>query len=463
VAARAYLEAMPYLPLDDADRRAMLGVVGAASADDLFGSVPPVLRAPPLDLPPPLGEQELVDELSRLAARNRPLGSLDAFLGAGVYRRFIPAIVRATVARPEFYTAYTPYQAEASQGTLQTIFEWQSMICELTALDVANASMYDGATAAAEALMMATAQTRRRRVAVSTGVHPEVARVVETYARGRGVAVDRIELNGGVSDPARVAAALGAEHAALLVAQPTFLGTLETLPDLAEAAHAAGALAVASVDPIACAVLLPPGEAGFDIAVGDGQPLGIPPSFGGPHVGFMSARQALVRRLPGRLVGMTRDRSGRRAFALTLQTREQHIRREQATSNICTNHALMALAATVYMAHMGAGGLQAVAEISARRAHHLATALADLENLELAFPEAPFLWEFALRLPGDADEAAARLRQRGILAGLPLGRVDAALRDCLLVCCTEMTPPAAIDRYLEAARDLVRLRERTPA
>jgi glycine cleavage system P protein (glycine dehydrogenase) subunit 1 len=454
---------MGYLPLDDADRGAMLEVVGATSMGDLFATVPPALRDPSVDLPPPLGEQELVEELSRLAARNRPLGGLDSFLGAGVYRRFIPAIVRATVSRPEFYTAYTPYQAEASQGTLQTIFEFQSMICALTGLEVANASMYDGATAAAEALMMTTAHTGRRRVAVSAGVHPEVAAVIETYARGRGVAVDRIELSGGLTDPARVAARLGEDHAALLVAQPTFLGTLETLPELAEAAHAVGALAVAHVDPIACAALVPPGDAGCDVAVGDGQPLGIPPSFGGPHVGFMAARQALVRRLPGRLVGMTRDRSGRRAFTLTLQTREQHIRREQATSNICTNHALMALAATVYMAHMGAGGMRAVAEISAQRAHHLATELGRLEGLDLAFPQAPFLWEFALRVPGEAAEVAAWMRRRGIVAGLPLGRVDAALGDCLLVCCTETTSPVAIARYVEAARELAARRERTPA
>jgi glycine dehydrogenase subunit 1 len=446
---------MAYLPLDDTDRRAMLEVVGADSADDLFSSIPAALLAPPLELPPPLGEQELVEELSRLAARNRPLGGLDAFLGAGVYRRFIPAIVRATVARPEFYTAYTPYQAEASQGTLQTIFEFQSMICALTGLDVSNASMYDGATAAAEALLMAVAHTGRTRVAVSAGVHPEVRRVIDTYARARGVTVDRIELDGGLSAAAAVAARLGADHAALLVAQPTFLGTVESLGELAGAAHAAGALAIAHVDPIACAALLPPGEAGFDIAVGDGQPLGIPPSFGGPHVGFMAARQALVRRLPGRLVGMTRDRSGRRAFTLTLQTREQHIRREQATSNICTNHALMALAATVYMAHMGAGGMRAVAEVSARRAHHLAAGLARLEGVELAFPAAPYLWEFAVRVPGDAAALAARMRERGIVAGLALGQVDDRLHDHLLVCCTETTSPAAIDRYLAAARELV--------
>jgi glycine dehydrogenase subunit 1 len=446
---------MGYLPLDDADRSAMLEVVGASSVDDLFSSVPAALLGPDLSLPAPLGEQELVEEMTRLAARNRPLGELDAFLGAGVYRRFIPAIVRATVARPEFYTAYTPYQAEASQGTLQTIFEWQSMICALTGLDVANASMYDGATSAAEALLMAVAHTRRTRVAVSAGIPPEVSRVIDTYARARGVAVDRIELDGGLTPAAAVAERLTEDHAALLVAQPTFLGTLESLGELADAAHAAGALAIAHVDPIACAALLAPGEAGFDIAVGDGQPLGIPPSFGGPHVGFMASRQALVRRLPGRLVGMTQDRAGRRAYTLTLQTREQHIRREQATSNICTNHALMALAATVYMAHMGAAGMRAVAEVSARRAHHLAAGLARIDGAELAHPDAPYLWEFALRVPGDAAALAARMRDLGIVAGLPLGGVDPRRRDQLLVCCTETTSPAAIDRYLAIAANLI--------
>jgi glycine dehydrogenase subunit 1 len=437
---------MAYLPNTDADRRSMLDAVGAERIEDLFSSVPAQLLDPRLDLPPALSEQELVADLERLAARNRPLSGWESFLGAGVYRRFVPAIVRATISRPEFYTAYTPYQAEASQGTLQTIFEFQTMICALTGMDVANASLYDGATAAAEALMLAVTHTGRKRVAVSSAIHPEALRVIETYAQGRGVAVDVIPHRGGVTPVEDVRQALTEQHAGLIVAQPTFLGTLEDLAPLADAAHGVGALAVASVDPIACTVLVPPGEAGFDVAVGEGQPLGIPASYGGPHVGFMATTDALVRRLPGRLVGMSVDHRGRRAYTLTLQAREQHIRREKATSNICTNHALMALAATVYMARMGAGGMRAVAEVSAQRAHVLADRLAALPGFSVAF-EAPFLWEFTLRVPGDAARLAEAMRRRGIVAGLPMG-------DALLVCCTEMTSPAAIDHYVDAARDL---------
>ncbi len=431
----------------------MLEVLGAAGVADLFASIPAPLRDPVLELPPPLAEQDLVAEVAGLAARNRPQSGLDSFLGAGVYRRFIPAIVRGTIGRPEFYTAYTPYQAEASQGTLQTIFEFQSMICALTGLDVANASLYDGATAAAEAMMLAVQATRRDRIAVSGAVHPETLRVLRTFAAGRAVTVDVIAARDDVTNLDDVRAGLDERHAGLLVQQPTFLGTLEKLSELAGAAHAVGALALCSADPLACAVLLPPGEAGFDVCVGDGQPLGVPPSFGGPHVGYMAVRDALVRRMPGRLVGMTSDHAGRRAFTLTLQTREQHIRREHATSNICTNHALIALAATVYMAHMGAGGMREVATVSAQRAHHLADNLAAVDGFGLGSRQ-PFLWEFVLRCPVDAAAVAAALRAQGILAGLPLGRVDPGRADQLLVCCTEMTSPAALDRYIAALRSL---------
>jgi len=444
---------MAYLPNRDADRRAMLDVVGASTVADLFASIPASLRDPVIDLPAPLGEQDLVAEVEGLAARNRPLSGLDNFLGAGVYRRFIPAIVGGTIGRPEFYTAYTPYQAEASQGTLQTIFEFQSMICALTGLDVANASLYDGATAAAEAMMLAVQATGRDRIAVSGAVHPETLRVLRTFAAGRAVSVDVIAPRDDLTDAAAVRAAIDERHAGLLVQQPTFFGTLETLGDLAEAAHAVGALALCSADPLACAVLVPPGDAGFDVCVGDAQPLGVPASFGGPHVGYMSVRQSLVRRMPGRLVGITTDHAGRRAYTLTLQTREQHIRREHATSNICTNHALIALAATVYMAHMGAGGMREVATVSAQRTHHLAERLSAVRGFSLA-SEQPFLWEFVLRCPGDAAAVVAALREKGIVAGLALGRVDAERADQLLVCCTEMTSPAAINRYVRALEAL---------
>jgi glycine dehydrogenase subunit 1 len=444
---------MAYLPNRDADRRAMLEVVGAADVTDLFAAVPESLRHPVLELPPPLAEQDLVAEVEGLAARNHPLSGLDNFLGAGVYRRFIPAIVRGTIGRPEFYTAYTPYQAEASQGTLQTIFEFQSMICALTGLDVANASLYDGATAAAEAMMLAVQATGRDRIAVSGAVHPETLRVLRTFAAGRAVSVDVIAPRDDVTHLDDVRAKMDERHAGLLVQQPTFLGTLEDLGSLAEAAHAVGALALCSADPLACAVLVPPGEAGFDVCVGDGQPLGVPASFGGPHVGYMAVRQSLVRRMPGRLVGITSDHAGRRAYTLTLQTREQHIRREHATSNICTNHALIALAATVYMAHMGAGGMREVATVSAQRAHHLADKLSTVQGFSLA-NEQPYLWEFVLRCPCDAAVVASALRRQGIVAGLPLGNVDPGRADHLLVCCTEMTSPAALNRYVRALEAL---------
>ncbi|MGO8686400.1 MAG: aminomethyl-transferring glycine dehydrogenase subunit GcvPA [Candidatus Dormibacteria bacterium] len=433
---------MAYLPNGAGDRLQMLEAIGVASMEELFRAVPEELRHPRIDLPEPLAEQDLVAELTRLAGRNHPLGSLDSFLGAGVYRRYVPAIVRAAVARPEFYTAYTPYQAEASQGTLQTIFEFQSMICGLTGLDVANASLYDGATAAAEAVMMAVAHTGRARVVAAADLHPETLAVIRTYARGRGIEV----VTGD-----DVAGAVGGADACVVVAQPGFLGTVGDLAPVAEAARSAGAVSICCADPIACALLASPGDLGFDIAVGDGQPLGIPPSFGGPHLGFMAVRQELMRRIPGRLVGLARDHDGRRAYTLTLQAREQHIRRERATSNICTNHALTALAATVYMARMGAGGMRRVAEVSVQRSHHLAARLGALDGFRLADPERPFLWEFALRIPGDAREFVAAMRREGIVAGLPLGPVDPRRGDQLLVCCTETTTPAAIDRYVGAA------------
>ncbi len=439
------------MPNTDDDRQAMLAAVGVDSIGSLFATIPESLRDPAIDLPEPLGEQDLVAELEGLAARNRPMTRYDSFLGAGVYRRFTPAIVRATVSRPEFYTAYTPYQAEASQGTLQTIFEFQSMIAALTGLDVANASLYDGATAAAEAMVLAVGATKRDRIAVAANVHPETLRVLRTFAEGRRISLDIIDVQDGRLDAGAVRSMLTDQHAALLVQQPSFLGIVDDLVPLAEAAHATGGLAICSVDLFACALLAPPGELGFDVAVGDGQPLGIPASFGGPHVGFMAVRQSLLRRIPGRLAGLTVDAEGQRAYTLTLQAREQHIRREHATSNICTNHALIALAATAYMAHMGAGGMREIATISTQRAHHLASLLTAIDGFELAYPDAPFLWEFSLRCAGDASAFAAALRERGIIAGLPLGRVDPSRRDQLLVCCTELSSPEAIDRYADAA------------
>lgn len=416
----------------------MLQELGLDSAEDLFKTIPKRLLNPKMSLPEALSEQELTEAVTELAGKNRPLSAYESFLGAGVYQRFSPAIVRATISRPEFYSAYTPYQAEASQGTLQTIFEFQTGICELTGLDVANASLYDGATACAEAMIMAIYVTGRKRLAVHRDVHPESIATIRTFAEARRAPVDILDDATQVTE----------EHAAVLVAQPSFLGTVFDWRAVTDAAHKVSALAVCSVDLHACCIVETPGAVGFDIAVGDAQPLGIPVSFGGPFCGFMAVKQELMRRIPGRLVGMTHDVHGNRAYTLTLQTREQHIRREKATSNICTNHALMALAATVYMGYMGFAGMRRIAEVSMQRAHHLAHLLESIDGFSVSRKQ-PFLWEFVLRVPWSADEFAAEMRHKDIVAGLPLPGGDGSE---LLVCCTEMTSPAAILHYVTSAR-----------
>jgi glycine dehydrogenase subunit 1 len=439
---------MAYLPNSDSDRAEMLSALGLESVDQLFREVPSGLRNPDLALPRALSEPDLIAEMRRLAGRNRPLSQWDCFLGAGSYSRFIPAVVRATIGRPEFYTAYTPYQAEASQGYLQSIFEFQSMVAELYDLDVANASMYDVATATAEGALLATLHTGRPRVLAASTLHPEVLAVLETYISGRGAELVRLPQHHGVTDLEQAGSALaGGEAAVLVVPQPNFLGLLEPVRELVDLAHEAGALALVVADPIASAVVEPPGALGADLAAGDGQQLGIPPQLGGPTVGLLACRDELVRRLPGRLVGMTTDSRGGRAYCLTLQTREQHIRRERATSNICTNHALMALAATAYLAKMGEAGLRGIADISYRRAHHLAARLEQLPGFQLKFPQKEFLWEFVLETPRDALALTRELAAEGILAGYPLGAVSPELDHCLLICTTELTSTAAIDRF----------------
>src|SRR5918999_692965 len=371
---------MTYSPHTDADRERMLAAVGVADVEDLFADTP---RAAPGSTgagPPPLTEQEVRAELARLAGRNRiPEVS---FLGAGAYRHLVPSVVMEVIGRPEFATSYTPYQPEVSQGTLQSIYEFQSLICELTGMEVASASHYDGATATAEAALMACRLTRRHRVAVSTAVSPDHRRVLATYCAGPGVEIVEVPADleaGGTGTTAASAArdALGDDVACLVVPQPNFLGQLEPMDQLADAAHAAGAQLVAVVEPTSLAVLEPPGSYGADIVAAEGQPLGIPASFGGPYVGLMAARMEHVRQMPGRLVGATRDERGQRGYVLTLQAREQHIRREKAASNICTNQALMALAATAYLSAVGPEGLREVAELSTVQARHLVTALGE--------------------------------------------------------------------------------------
>jgi glycine dehydrogenase subunit 1 len=429
---------VPYLVHSEEDRLSMLEAIGVGSMDELLVDIPRSLRLDALDLPPGLSEYETMSHVASLAARNRVFPDRLTFRGGGVYRRFIPAVVAAVTSKPEFYTAYTPYQPEASQGTLQAIFEFQTLIAELTALDVANASLYDGATAVAEAAMMAHIQTGRDEVVVSGYLHPEYLEVLRAFCEGRVIKV-------------RKGTQPGPKTAAVIFQQPDFLGLLADPRALTESAHAAGALAIACVDPISLAVLAPPGEYGADIAVGEGQQLGLSPSYGGPHVGFISCRKELVRRLPGRLIGTAYDAQGRRGFTLALAAREQHIRREKATSNICTNHSLCALAASVYMTYMGAAGLRQVAEVSFKRAHALADRLAELPGWEPAFPDRPFFNEFPMRVP-KATAVVRKLARKGILGPLEANRWFRELKGVLTFTCTEVNDPRALDELVEALK-----------
>jgi len=428
----------PYIPNTDEDRRAMLDVIGVASGDDLFADIPPDLRIQGLDLPPALSEQELLREMAKLAARNdvpSDSASGGCFLGAGAYRHFIPSVVAHVIGRSEFYTAYTPYQPEISQGTLQTMFELQSMTCELMAMDVTNAGMYDGASALAEACLMACNITGRERIALLDSVHPAYAAVVRTYARGRGLAVDTVS-DGGLTQ----------EHAALAVQHPNFFGHLEDVWAHERAAHAAAALLIAVVDPISLGLLTPPGEYAADIAVAEGQSLGWPVTFGGPFLGLFACRQQYLRQMPGRIVGRTSDMDGRTGYVLTLQTREQHIRRERATSNICTNQQLVGLAAAVYLAAVGKQGLRQIAETCYHKAHYAAQRIAALPGYSLAF-QTPFFKEFTVRCPKPPAQLLARLLEQGIIGGLD---VSDAVENGMLVCVTEANPRQEIDRLVEA-------------
>jgi glycine dehydrogenase subunit 1 len=427
---------LPYLVHSEEDRASMLAAIGVQSMDDLLLDIPSALRIKALELPAGLSEFETMSQIATLAARNRVFSDRLTFRGGGVYRRFIPAAVAAVTSKPEFYTAYTPYQPEASQGTLQAIFEFQTLIAELTALDVANASLYDGATAVAEAAMMAHIHTSRNEVVVSGYLHPEYVEVLRAFSEGRGIKVRR------GTEP-------GPKTAAVIFQQPDFLGLLVDAKSLTESAHAAGALAIACVDPISLAILAPPGEYGADIAVGEGQQLGLSPSYGGPHVGFISCRKELVRRLPGRLVGTAYDKHGRRGFTLALSAREQHIRREKATSNICTNHSLCALAASVYMTYMGPDGLRQIADVSFKRAHALSERLAALPGWEPAFPDRQFLNEFPMRVP-KGPAVLRKLARKGILGPLDVHRWFRELKGVLTFTCTEVNDPRALDELVAA-------------
>jgi glycine dehydrogenase subunit 1 len=437
---------MSYLSLTNEDREQMLAAIGVASIDELFRDIPAAMRfGRELDVPPALAEAELTRHLEELAAKN----FLDdiSFLGAGMYDHYVPAVVDAVLQRGEFLTAYTPYQPELSQGVLQAIFEYQTAICELTGMDVSNASGYDGTTVAADACFVAKAETGRTKVVVTEATNPQVRQVLKTYARGFGLEIVEVPHDGGTTDPDRLRVA-ATDAAAVIFQQPNFFGCLEPAPDLAAAALDAEALPVAHVDLISLGVLEAPGNYGCALAVGEGQSAGNFVSYGGPHYGFFAARESLIRRLPGRIVGETVDTAGERGYVLTLQTREQHIRREKATSNITTNQTLLALAGLVHLSLLGPQGLRETGETCMALAQYAKDAL-EARGVELLFPEKTTFKEFAVRTGQNGRDAVRAARTLGVNPGYPLGRDYPGMDDALLIAVTEKRTTEEIDRLVE--------------
>ncbi len=435
-----------YISITDADRKQMLDAIGVNTLADLFAAVPEDARFPALDLPPPLSEMAIRRELGKRAGTNAGAAHNSIFLGAGAYNHFVPSAVDQILRRAEFYTAYTPYQPEVSQGTLQAIFEYQSLVCALTGMDVVNASHYDGGTALAEAAAMAVASLRgRRKVLIAPSINPQYRQVVRTLLQGTGITITGDENRG--ASPADIAAQIDDSTAAIVVQSPDFFGTLHDLKPLAAAAHAAGALLIHHFDPIALALFQTPAEAGADIATAEGQPLGVGLSFGGPYLGIFTCSEKYMRKMPGRLAGVTRDVDGKMAYVLTLRAREQDIRRENATSNICTNQGLMALAAAVYMSLMGRQGMRQVATLCYQRAHYAAQQIGALDGFEL-LDRGPFFKEFAVRCPKPVAEINAALREHGIVGGYDVSRDYPDMADTMLVCVTEMNTKADIDELV---------------
>ena len=433
-----------YVPSARAERQAMLETLGLSSMADLYRAVPPEARVETLNLPDGKSEMEVVEDLTEMAGKNQIFHSV--FRGAGAYRHYIPAVVKAITAKEQFVTSYTPYQAEISQGILQSIFEYQTQICELTGMDVANASVYDGATAAAEAVFMCQDRRRTGVLAASTA-NPQVLEVMRTYCESRGVPFTLLPAQGYALDQDALAGLLTGSTACVFVQSPNYYGVLEDIQPVADAVHAAGAKLIVSANPISLGLLKTPGEYGADIAVGEGQPLGLSLNFGGPYLGFMACKQPMMRKLPGRIVGQTTDNRGNRCFVLTLQAREQHIRREKASSNICSNEALCAMTASVYLAAMGPEGLRRAAESSASHAHYLAQRLSELPGFALK-TDRPFFHEFLTECPIDPELFCRKLEEKGILPGLPV-------EGGILWCCTELNRKPQIEELITAIQEVL--------
>jgi len=442
---------MAYIANTPDDLRVMLGAIGIDNLDQLFEMIPEPLRLKrPLAVPRALTELELTDHLSHALARNQGADRKVCFLGGGCYDHFIPAVVDNLAARGEFYTAYTPYQAEASQGTLQATFEYQTLMTQLTGLDVSNASLYDGGSAAAEAMLMALAITRRfGQVVVAESVHPETRQILATFLDHLEPTLVTVPASAGRVTPESIAQVVTAQTAAVVAQYPNFLGQLEDVRAIVQAAHVQGALAIVIVDPISLGLLNRPGSYGADIVVAEGQSLGNYLAYGGPYLGIMACREEYVRKMPGRIVGETTDRHGKRCWVLTLQTREQHIRREKATSNICTNQGLLALRASIYLAVMGPGGLRQAAELSTRKAHYAALRLAAVPGLSLPFP-GPFFKEFVVRCRQDPGAVLAEVGRLGYHGGIDLGRWYPSLACCNLIAATEKRTKDEIDGLADA-------------
>jgi len=439
---------MSYIPTTDEQQQKMLAEIGVESIDELFADIPEAVKLKsPLDIPKAMSELELESHMRELAGKNKNTDEYTCFLGAGAYDHYIPAVVTNLLSRPEFYTAYTPYQPEISQGTLQAIFEYQTMICSLTGMDVSNASLYDGATALAEAASMACDSTRRHEVVVIRSVHPENREVLSTYTKFKGMVMKECGIKNGTADLQHLKELMNENTAAVLVQSPNFFGVIENIKEIADIAHGNNSVLVVSCDPISLAILKAPGDLGADIVVGEGQALGNPIAFGGPYLGFMAAKKEFTRRMPGRIVGETVDREGKRGYVLTLQTREQHIRREKATSNICSNQALNALAATIYLSVMGRKGLKIAAELCCRKAHYAYRRLLDTGLFSPVFDN-PFFKEFLLVYHGNVEKLNERLLEKKIIGGFPAERYYPELKGGYLVAVTEKRTKEDIDRFV---------------